>query len=454
MGNATSKWIIIVALMGTANIEEVKAQGAVSLQVFYNELQPYGTWIHHPAYGNVWIPRVGDDFVPYGTNGYWINTDYGNTWVSDYSWGWAPFHYGRWFYDDFYGWVWVPDTIWGPAWVAWRSGGGYYGWAPLMPGFGVSASYNYYTRIPHYYWNFVPCRYFTYRQVYRHCVSRTTVVNVIHHTTIVTHNNTDNRKQSYFTGPSRSDIERTTNQRVQMHKINDRIRPGRTEVEGGTVSFYKPDFNRSSDAKSRTLPERFTRNENSVDRTEYSREFPADIKSKGLPNNGRSSQPEDRSVDRSGFPKDIKTFERSQQRSLEKQDQSFQNFKNERENTKRDQPEFNQRSPKTVERQSDNRPEQNFQRQREQFSRPAPSVPDNNTQRTPDRQPQRMQPVERQSSGQVNRSYSPPERSTVTPSRSSPSQPQREQIRSNSDNQTNRPTRTVDEKKPSPSRGR
>jgi hypothetical protein len=60
-------------------------------------------------------------------------TEYGWTWVSDWDWGWAPFHYGRWLTIGGYGWCWVPGTIWGPAWVSWRYGGGYAGWAPLPP---------------------------------------------------------------------------------------------------------------------------------------------------------------------------------------------------------------------------------------------------------------------------------------------------------------------------------
>ncbi|NLX80341.1 MAG: hypothetical protein GXZ03_02100, partial [Proteiniphilum sp.] len=75
----------------------------MSMQVFYNELRPHGRWIHHNAYGNVWIPKVNKHFHPYATNGYWTMTNYGNMWVSNYSWGWAPFHYGRWFFDDYYG---------------------------------------------------------------------------------------------------------------------------------------------------------------------------------------------------------------------------------------------------------------------------------------------------------------------------------------------------------------
>ena len=31
------------------------------------------------------------------------------------------------------GWCWIPGTTWGPAWVNWRWGGGYVGWAPMAP---------------------------------------------------------------------------------------------------------------------------------------------------------------------------------------------------------------------------------------------------------------------------------------------------------------------------------
>jgi hypothetical protein len=102
-------------------------------------LAPYGTWIDDPSYGRIWVPaaaQVGDDFTPYATNGDWLDTEYGWTWSSGWAWGWAPFHYGRWVCLDRgqgAGWGWVPGTLWGPAWVSWRSGGGYVGWAPLPP---------------------------------------------------------------------------------------------------------------------------------------------------------------------------------------------------------------------------------------------------------------------------------------------------------------------------------
>ena len=115
--------------------------GYISDQEFYDELQPYGTWVNDPQYGNVWVPDVDGDFRPYATQGYWAMTNYGNTWVSDYPWGWATFHYGRWHFDDYYGWEWVPGNEWAPAWVSWRNGGGYYGWAPMGPGVSIDASF-------------------------------------------------------------------------------------------------------------------------------------------------------------------------------------------------------------------------------------------------------------------------------------------------------------------------
>ncbi|HEX5170081.1 MAG TPA: DUF6600 domain-containing protein [Cyclobacteriaceae bacterium] len=237
-----------------------QAQGFVSLQVFYRELQPYGTWIQHPTYGNVWLPRVDDNFIPYSTNGYWAYTDYGNTWVSDFVWGWAPFHYGRWFYDDFYGWAWVPDTVWGPAWVVWRNGGGYYGWAPLMPGLSINVSVSYYDCIPHHYWSFVPYRYITYRHVYSYCVPRTQVVNVIHQTTIINYNYTDNRRHTYFTGPSRSDIEQASHSHVDIHRVNNRVRPGASNVDRGEINLYRPEMDNSRYSRINNKPSRFETN--------------------------------------------------------------------------------------------------------------------------------------------------------------------------------------------------
>ena len=126
---------------------------SVNISVFHDALAPYGNWVNHRTYGQVWYPRnVAQDWRPY-TDGYWAHTnDYGWLWVSYEPWGWAPFHYGRWAWDNWYGWVWVPGRTWAPAWVFWRSGGGYAAWAPMppnvvwQPNIGLNISYFNYDR--------------------------------------------------------------------------------------------------------------------------------------------------------------------------------------------------------------------------------------------------------------------------------------------------------------------
>jgi hypothetical protein len=101
---------------------------------FYEPLSPYGRWEVIGSYGQCWIPGgVEAGWSPY-SSGYWQQTDYGWYWASDEPWGWATYHYGRWDSSPQHGWFWVPQTQWAPAWVSWREGGGYVGWAPLGPG--------------------------------------------------------------------------------------------------------------------------------------------------------------------------------------------------------------------------------------------------------------------------------------------------------------------------------
>jgi hypothetical protein len=114
-----------------------QARGAdVSVDFIYDNLSG-GNWIEAEGYGYGWQPDVGvsdPNWRPY-TDGYWAYTDYGWTWISYEDFGWATYHYGRWANLADYGWVWFPgsDLDWGPAWVSWRTGGDYIGWAPLPP---------------------------------------------------------------------------------------------------------------------------------------------------------------------------------------------------------------------------------------------------------------------------------------------------------------------------------
>ena len=118
------------------------ADDSASFQTFYDALGSQGTWIQSSDYGYVWQPQVNDpDWAPY-TAGHWVYSDDGWTWVSDESFGWATYHYGRWANIDGTGWVWVPGYTWAPAWVSWRYGDGYAGWAPLPPDSFVGFDYS------------------------------------------------------------------------------------------------------------------------------------------------------------------------------------------------------------------------------------------------------------------------------------------------------------------------
>jgi len=117
--------------------DEPNDPAVASVDYFHAQLSPYGQWVEREGYGYVWVPQVRTGWRPY-TAGHWVYTDQGWAWVADEPWGWAAFHYGRWYYDSEIGWAWVPGTVWAPAWVAWRHGGGYLGWAPLGPAVGFT----------------------------------------------------------------------------------------------------------------------------------------------------------------------------------------------------------------------------------------------------------------------------------------------------------------------------
>lgn len=233
------------------------AAGAdISYQTFYDELDPYGRWIDYPDHGYVWIPDAGPDFQPYSTNGHWVwSDDYEWMWVSDYNWGWAPFHYGRWLQDARYGWLWVPGYEWSPAWVAWRDGGDYYGWAPLRPGINININFSLGGYNPPIdYWCFAPRRYITSPRIYDHCMPRRNNVTIIHNTTII--NNYNYNHNVFRTGPGRRDAERYAG-RINPVRFREINRPGRTTFRNNEVSIYRPGVQRDDNRS--FSPRRFER---------------------------------------------------------------------------------------------------------------------------------------------------------------------------------------------------
>lgn len=236
-------------------------RSGVDINVFVNALSPYGRWIASPSYGRVWVCNE-PGFTPYYTRGHWMYTTYGWTWASDYSWGWAPFHYGRWAYDPFYGWMWVPGYQWGPAWVGWRSGGDYYGWAPLAPGINISVGLSFGNYMPADRWCFVPRRYMASPHFGNYRVAPTRNVTIINNTTVINNTNIYHNTR-YVTGPSRRDVERYSGERINEMRINNDNKPGNYRmVNKNTVTMYRPQI--KEDIKINNHPDHGNSNSNNI----------------------------------------------------------------------------------------------------------------------------------------------------------------------------------------------
>jgi hypothetical protein len=198
-------------------------QFSASIQIgavadFYGPLGGYGTWEEIDSYGRCWRPAsVAVGWQPY-TEGHWVWTDVGWYWESDEPWSWACYHYGNWVRHPRYGWIWLPGTEWAPAWVSWRSGGGYIGWAPLPPTrFSISFG------APQF--CFVETRRF--HQPHRHntvIVNNTTIINqttVINNSVRTETRTIDGSRQQVRVnnGPNVQEVEKASGQTVQREPI-------------------------------------------------------------------------------------------------------------------------------------------------------------------------------------------------------------------------------------------
>jgi hypothetical protein len=246
--------LVLFLSVGLTSLNKAEANPfpGVSFQVFYDELAPYGDWVMDQNQGYVWLPYAEQGFHPYGSNGHWAMTSYGNTWVSYYDWGWAPFHYGRWYFDNYYqSWAWVPGYDWGPAWVNWRTGGGYYGWAPLAPSF----SFNIAVNLPNFYFVFIPRNRIYHHYAHRYYAPYGNRVRIYNQTTII-NNTVIYNNNSYVAGPNRREIERVTNRSVPVYQVQGSDRAGRTAVSRNSISLYRPELENSRSRNADARPTR------------------------------------------------------------------------------------------------------------------------------------------------------------------------------------------------------
>ncbi|MGA3169374.1 MAG: DUF6600 domain-containing protein [Chthoniobacteraceae bacterium] len=195
------------ACLGFGAMCAPQARAQVSVSFFYDTLSPYGEWVQDPNYGVCWHPTgVDENWAPY-TDGYWAYTDAGWTWVSYEDYGGVVYHYGRWAFVPGEGWVWVPGYTWAPAWVSWRTGGSYVGWAPLPPEARWSAGIGFSTWVdvrfgigPGFY-SFVSVGDFGAPALGGCILDRSRNVTIINQTTNIT-NITVNNSTVYTGGPS------------------------------------------------------------------------------------------------------------------------------------------------------------------------------------------------------------------------------------------------------------
>ena len=227
----------------------------IDTSYFYNHLAPYGAWVDYSPFGYVWIPygtRYG--WRPY-THGRWLWSSHGWTWISSYEWGWAPFHYGRWSWDASLGWFWVPDYIWGPAWVSWRNGGAYIGWAPLPPDvefvFGEGIRTLPYP-IPDMFWVFVDGRYFLHTGIHSYVLPVERNYTIVR-TTITKTNIMDRDRVIMNQGIDVETVSQLTKTKVSKFELIDSNEPHTAMVRSGEVQVHRPRIRENERVTPRTV---------------------------------------------------------------------------------------------------------------------------------------------------------------------------------------------------------
>lgn len=221
--------IIGMGLIGSALLigytSNASAQFSASVQInatadFYAPLGTLGTWVTVGTYGRCWHPSgVAVTWRPY-CDGTWVWTDCGWYWESDEPWSWACYHYGRWVLDAGAGWIWVPDVEWAPAWVWWRTGGGYIGWAPCPPaGVIVAPAAFAFVAEGHFH---DPVRPTTIIVNNTTIINQTTVQNNFRHETRVIDGGS--RRVALSDGPSLETVQKATGKTISAVPVQEAIR--------------------------------------------------------------------------------------------------------------------------------------------------------------------------------------------------------------------------------------
>lgn len=229
----------------------------ISMSFIFDYLSGYGYWVRHHRYGYVWVPRgVPRHWRPY-TYGRWVWTEYGWTWFSYFDWGWLPFHYGRWGWEARLGWFWVPDTVWGPAWVVWRIGNIYVGWAPLPPEVEFLTGYGLRWRtpeLPSYYWIFIEVRRFNEQRLLDWVIPPERNLTIINYTVIRDRISFRN-KIIINDALTPDEIERLSRRPVTKVKLQEIKQPEPERLSYSEIKIYKPEIKPEQTAPKSVLSE-------------------------------------------------------------------------------------------------------------------------------------------------------------------------------------------------------
>ena len=258
-----------VAAAAAAPVQPVPPNLPEQVSIFYQQLQPYGTWMQVADYGWCWQPSVvvaSPGWRPYADRGRWLHTDHGWYWQSDYAWGWAPFHYGRWVQHTRSGWLWVPDTHWGPAWVVWRTSDVHCGWAPLPPSAvfiagrglhfrGSRVTVNFDFGLAYHHFTFVPFSRFCERNPHYYSLAPTVVQNVYNQTTVI--NNIHVNNNVIVNGGVPADrVASLTRSEIRKVAVRDLAaepsglqRLDKLEKSGNDLVIYRPVLNPNAPVK-------------------------------------------------------------------------------------------------------------------------------------------------------------------------------------------------------------
>jgi hypothetical protein len=199
---------------------------------FQEALAPYGHWERHPRWGAIWVPDdVPPGWQPY-EYGHWVYTDeWGWYWISDpeeEDWGWVTFHYGRWGFERRLGWFWIPDDEWAPAWVDWRYGDDYVGWAPMPP---EEIFYDYDDNPT--YWIFVSPRYLTAARLHSYIVPQSRRSFVLRRTRLVNRTLRFERgRAAVNAGLSPAFVAHATRTALPTYRVSPRVLSGTHGVAG------------------------------------------------------------------------------------------------------------------------------------------------------------------------------------------------------------------------------